>query len=62
MQFELKLADGRRVVGEGRDGEDAARRYVDAHRDAVVVAFRNYPRHGVFMFGRRSVVVEGEKS
>lgn len=40
MTFDLKLASGRVVQWEGDDGEDAARRYVDAHREAVVVAWR----------------------
>jgi hypothetical protein len=57
QQWELKLADGKRVVWSGRDGEDAARRYVDCHRDAAVVATRSYPRHGVFVLGRG--VIEG---
>jgi hypothetical protein len=39
-RWELKLADGRVVEWPGEDGEDAARRYVDGHRDAVVVAVR----------------------
>lgn len=39
--FELKLADGRRAHWTGADGIDAARRYVDAYRDAVVVAWRH---------------------
>lgn len=39
-RYQLKLAAGRVVTWTGNDGEDAARRYVDAHRDAVVVAWR----------------------
>lgn len=46
--YELKLADGRRVVRSGKDPVDAATRYVDAHRDAVVVAARPADRHGMF--------------
>lgn len=38
--YQLKLATGKVVTWVGRDGENAARRYVDAHRDAVVVATR----------------------
>ena len=38
--FELKLADGRRVWWEGADGPDAGRNYVDGHREAEVVAWR----------------------
>ena len=44
MQFELKLAHGKPVVWEGKDGADAATRYVDAHRNAEVIAWRDYPR------------------
>lgn len=41
MQCELKLAGSRLAVHwSGESGEDAARRYVDAHRDAVVMAWR----------------------
>lgn len=50
MTYELKLADGRVVAWDGRDGEDAARRYVDCHREATVVAWR-YPRVGVWPWG-----------
>lgn len=38
--YELKLADGRVVTWQGKDGVNAAVRYVDAHWDAVVVAWR----------------------
>jgi hypothetical protein len=38
--FDL-LTDKKRVVQwTGRDGEDAARRYVDGHRDVTIVAWR----------------------
>ena len=46
QEFELKLADGKTVTWMGTDGEHAARRYVENHREAVVVAWR-YPRHGL---------------
>ncbi len=46
--YELMLADKSKVVWEGQDGMDAARRYVGSHPDAAVVAFRDYPRHGFF--------------
>jgi hypothetical protein len=39
-RYELKLADGRVVTWLGRGWEDAASRYVDCHRTAVVVAWR----------------------
>ena len=48
-QFELKLAAGKPVVWEGTDGENAARRYVDMHREAEVVAWRTWPRWGIFV-------------
>jgi hypothetical protein len=40
VRFELKLANGKNVEWSGSDGEDAARRYVDCHRDDAVVAHR----------------------
>lgn len=52
MTFELKLADRRVVVWEGEDGIDAARRYVDCHRDATVIAFRKVNHHGLFVIER----------
>jgi len=42
-RWELRLEDGRVVSWQGASGEEAARRYVDAHRDAVVVAVRRPP-------------------
>ena len=38
--FELMLASNKVVRWQGADGEDAARRYADAHRDATVIAWR----------------------
>jgi hypothetical protein len=38
--YELRLSDGDRVTWTGRNGPDAARRYVDAHRGASVIAWR----------------------
>ena len=46
--FQLKLAGGKRVVWEGESGEDAALRYVDCHREATVVAWRTWPRTGIY--------------
>jgi len=40
QRFELKLADGSIVTWTGSDGANAATRYVDCHRDATVVAWR----------------------
>jgi hypothetical protein len=55
MTFEL-LLQGRRgyVTWEGETGEDAARRYVDMHRDETVIAWRNV-RHGLF-FGPKPII------
>lgn len=44
--YELKLASGKVVKWEGKDGVDAAKRYVDCNREAVVIAWR-YPPHGL---------------
>jgi hypothetical protein len=38
--YELKLATGKVVRWSGQSGEDAATRYVDAHREAKVIAWR----------------------
>lgn len=43
MRFELKCADGTVAEWDGVDGEDAARRYVDCHRDKTVIATRPKP-------------------
>jgi hypothetical protein len=42
-RYELKLATGEIVTWLGETGEHSARRYVDAHRDASVVATRRAP-------------------
>ena len=43
MLYDLKLAGKRKeVTWEGRTGVDAATRYVDAHRDAEVIAWREH--------------------
>ena len=39
-QFELMLASGKRVMWNGRNGVDAAHRYVDCHAGASVTAWR----------------------
>lgn len=56
-RYQLRLSDGATVEWEGVDGEDAARRYVDAHRTAVVVAYRDADRYGIFP-GLPGVIVE----
>jgi hypothetical protein len=57
--YELKLDGGKSVVWEGKDPEDAALRYVDTFRAAVVVACRHYPRHGVFVWGGAEIIEPG---
>lgn len=57
-RWELKLADGRVVEWDGVDGETAARRYVDTHRTATVVASRPADRHGLFVLGRHARFTE----
>jgi hypothetical protein len=52
-EFELLLLGDEKSPTEivrwsGKDGEDAARRYVDCHRDASVIAWREIA-HGLFI-------------
>lgn len=51
MRYELKLSTGKVVEWDGTDEENAARRYVDCHRDAAVVATRPAPEYGVSVLG-----------
>lgn len=56
--FELKLAGHQRPERwPGSSGEEAARRYVDAHRDAVVIAYREAHRYGVSVLGDARQVI-----
>lgn len=54
--FELMLGNGKVVTWQGTSGEDAAARYVDAHRDMSVIAWRNADRHGLSVLTRGAVV------
>jgi len=54
MEFELRLVGGEVVTWEGKDGVEACHRYVDAHREAEVIAWRDIP-HGLFL-GLRPIV------
>jgi len=47
-EFELKLASGKVVVWSGKDGINAAERYVDCN-GGTVIAWRDYPKYGVFV-------------
>lgn len=53
--FEVMTADRKLHVWEGKDGLDACQRFTDAHRDAVVIAWRHYPRVGLFI-GMREII------
>jgi hypothetical protein len=53
QMYQLKLAIGKPVEWPGKDGEDAARRYVDTFREAIVVATRlaSSESYGVWVLG-----------
>lgn len=62
-QYQLKLSDGSTPTWDGETGEDACRRYADCcgHRHAPgtqIVAWRTWPRTGVFV-GNADRIVEG---
>lgn len=52
--YELKLASGKVVKWEGKNGIDAAQRFVDCHRTEAVVATREV-QHGLF-FGIKNII------
>ena len=54
-KYELKLASGKTVVWSGKDGVNAAERYVDCNRGEIVIAWRDYPRYGIFL-GIRNII------
>ncbi len=54
-RYQLKLTSGKVAEWPGKDGKDAARRYVDCHQEAKVVATRPI-RHGLFQYGRGSTI------
>ena len=57
-QYELKLANGKTVVWEGTDAENAAQRYVDCHREAAVIATRPYSPPDVKFYGPSVRIIE----
>lgn len=54
-QYELRLADGSAVIWDGKSGKDAAQRYVQAHPETQVIAYREAERHGFFPFSGKVV-------
>ncbi|KKL19121.1 hypothetical protein LCGC14_2468680 [marine sediment metagenome] len=50
-EYELKLAKGKAVKWNGTDGVDAAKRYVDCHREATVTAWREANRTNIVVTG-----------
>ena len=63
FELKLKLQDGAPVVWSGRDGEDASRNYALSHPGAVVLAWRTYPRYGLFAPADiRRIVEPGDKA
>ena len=56
-RYELKLESGKVVEWVGSDPIDAATRYVDVFRDAVVVATREADRHGLFVLGSTDRII-----
>ena len=52
MRYELKLRGTRRTaVWEGASGIDAAERYVDAHPEDAVIAWRVYAETNILVPG-----------
>ena len=47
-EYELKLKGGKWLTWTGTSGPDAAHNYVDCHREASVVAWREANQTGVF--------------
>ena len=58
MIWELKLDNGSIVKWSGKTGEDAAVRYVDTFRKAVVIATRPSEQWGIFHYDVRSSRIE----
>ena len=56
-EYELKLQGGKIVTWTGTDGVNAAERYVDCHRDAVVIATRLTAQYGVTVLGDASRII-----
>ena len=54
--YELKLSAGGVATWQGASGEEAARRYVDCHREATVIAWRAARRPEVSVLTRGCVI------
>lgn len=54
--YELKLSTGKTVIWEGENGEDACKYYAETHPGSIVVAWRDYPQHGVFLVDIRKII------
>ena len=54
--YELKLETGKRVTMTGKNPTEAATRYVDLHREARVVAWRDAERHGLWPYGGERII------
>lgn len=56
-QYELKIVGKKEsVIWEGTSGLDACKYYAETHPGETVIAWRNYPQHGVFVVDARQVV------
>jgi hypothetical protein len=54
-EYELKTSKGR-VVWAGADGPTACKRWEAEHPGEYVIAWRNYPRVGVFLVHPSQIV------
>ena len=54
-RWELKLATGKRATWSGKNGTDAAIRFVDCHQTETVVAYREADRHGLHILGTGTI-------
>ncbi len=54
-KYDLKLQSGKIASWNGTDGVNAAERYVDCHRDAVVIATRRTLIAEVVVLGDRGM-------
>lgn len=56
-RYELKIDKKKKwVIWEGTSGLDACQRYAESHPGEKVMAWRDYPRYGVFLVDYRNVI------